>query len=226
MRARILIIEDEVGIANFLKQGLEEESFTVDVSYNGRDGLIQSLSGDYDLLLLDWVMPGMSGVEVCRHFRSEFPDTPVIFLTAKDTVDETVFGLQAGASDYVKKPFHFSELLERIKVQLRTQLSSPTKLDVGPIAIDVSAHQVKCFGRELNLTVKEFALLELLARNKGNVCTRAVILDKVWGVDPEADTGVIDVNINALRKKLGPVVSEKYLRTVRGIGYMLKEVGN
>lgn len=119
---RILIVEDEQGIASFLKQGLEEESFAVDVADEGKSGLRLALSGEYDILLLDWMLPGLSGIEVCRQFRKEFPTTPVIFLTAKDTLDETLFGLQSGANDYIKKPFHFEEILERIKVQLRPKM--------------------------------------------------------------------------------------------------------
>ena len=130
---RILVVEDEQGISNFLKQGLEEESFAVDVTDNGKVGLELALSGNYDLLLLDWMVPGMSGVELTRQFRKEFPFTPIIFLTAKDTVDETVFGLQSGANDYIKKPFHFEELLVRIRVQMRSREQSAEKLVLGPI---------------------------------------------------------------------------------------------
>jgi DNA-binding response OmpR family regulator len=139
---RILIVEDEPGIFNFLQQGLEEESFSVDIAENGNKGLQLALSGDYDLLLLDWMVPGISGIEVCRQFRKEFKDTPVIFLTAKDTVDETIFGLQSGANDYIKKPFHFEELLERIKVQLRPKSGEHSLFNLGNITLNTGNHQV------------------------------------------------------------------------------------
>lgn len=221
---RILIIEDEPGIANFLKQGLEEESFAVDVANEGREGLLMSLSGEYDLLLLDWMIPGISGIEVCRQFRKEFKDTPIIFLTAKDTVDETVFALQAGANDYIKKPFHFAELLERIRVQLRTKEGAHERFMLGPIVMDTSSHQVFKNQEEVHLTQKEFALLEFLLRNKGKVCRRTRILESVWDIHFEYNTGVIDVYINALRKKLDLSEEENYIQTVRGVGYIAKEL--
>lgn len=221
---RILIIEDEPGIANFLKQGLEEESFAVDVANDGKQGLFMSMSGDYDLLLLDWMIPGISGIEVCRQFRKEFLHTPVIFLTAKDTVDETVFGLQAGANDYIKKPFHFAELLERIRVQLRNKEGEHERFAIGPIVLDTASHQVFKNGTEIYLTQKEFALLEFLLRNKGKVCRRTRILESVWDIHFEYNSGVIDVYINALRKKLELGEGENYIQTVRGVGYIAKEI--
>src|SRR5690606_21354129 len=166
---RILIVEDETGISNFLKQGLEEESYAVDIAEEGKTGLQMALSGDYDLLLLDWMVPGISGIEICRQFRKEFKETPIIFLTAKDTVDETIFGLQSGANDYIKKPFHFEELLERIKVQLRPKSGEHSVFTLGSITLNTGNHQVLKNGKEINLTQKEFSLLEFLMRNKGTV---------------------------------------------------------
>ncbi|MFZ2282860.1 MAG: response regulator transcription factor [Lutibacter sp.] len=221
---RILIVEDEPGIFNFLKQGLEEESFSVDIAENGNKGLQLALTGDYNLLLLDWMVPGMSGIEVCRQFRKEFKDTPVIFLTAKDTVDETIFGLQSGANDYIKKPFHFEELLERIKVQLRPKSGEHYLFNLGNITLNTGNHQVLKNGEEINLTQKEFALLEFLMRNKGMVCRRTRIIESVWDIHFEYNTGVIDVYINALRKKLNLKEDENYIQTIRGIGYMAKEL--
>lgn len=221
---RILIVEDEPGIFNFLQQGLEEESFSVDIAENGNKGLQLALSGDYDLLLLDWMVPGISGIEVCRQFRKEFKDTPVIFLTAKDTVDETIFGLQSGANDYIKKPFHFEELLERIKVQLRPKSGEHSLFNLGNITLNTGNHQVLKNGDEINLTQKEFALLEFLMRNKGMVCRRTRIIESVWDIHFEYNTGVIDVYINALRKKLNLKEDENYIQTIRGIGYMAKEL--
>lgn len=220
---RILIVEDEPGIFKFLQQGLEEESFSVDIAENGNKGLQMALSGDYDLLLLDWMVPGISGIEVCRQFRKEFKVTPIIFLTAKDTVDETIFGLQSGANDYIKKPFHFEELLERIKVQLRPKSGEHSVFNLGNITLNTGNHQVLKNGEEINLTQKEFALLEFLMRNKGMVCRRTRIIESVWDIHFEYNTGVIDVYINALRKKLNLKEDENYIQTIRGVGYMAKE---
>ncbi len=220
----ILIVEDEPGIFNFLKQGLEEESYVVTIAEDGHKGLNFALSGDYDLLLLDWMVPGISGIEICRQFRKEFKDTPVIFLTAKDTVDETIFGLQSGANDYIKKPFHFEELLERIKVQLRPKSGEHSIFKLGEITLNTSTHQVLKNDEEVSLTQKEFALLEYLIRNKGRVCSRTRIIESVWDIHFEYNTGVIDVYINALRKKLQMEGDGNYIQTIRGIGYMAKEL--
>ncbi len=220
---RILVVEDEPGISNFLKQGLEEESFAVDVAENGKSGLELALSGNYELLLLDWMLPSLSGIEIMKQFRKKFPITPIIFLTAKDTVDETIFGLQSGANDYIKKPFHFEELLERIKVQLRSKAGENEKFTLGPIELFTDRHQVLKDGEEIQLTQKEFALLEYLLRNKNKVCRRTRIIESVWDIHFEYNTGVIDVFINSLRKKLDLQKEEDYIQTIRGIGYMAKE---
>ncbi|UAB83151.1 response regulator transcription factor [Zunongwangia sp. SCSIO 43204] len=221
---RILIVEDETGISGFLKQGLEEESFIVDISDNGKKGLEMALTSKYDLLLLDWMLPGLSGIEICRQFRKDDKETPVIFLTAKDTVDETIFGLQSGANDYIKKPFHFEELLERIKVQLRPKSGDHTIFTLGPIELNTVTHQAFKDGKEVSLTLKEFALLEYLIRNKERVCTRTKIIEKVWDINFSYNTGVIDVYINALRRKLNLDQDENYIQTVRGVGYIAKEL--
>lgn len=220
---RILIVEDEAGISAFLRQGLEEESYAVDVAEEGKEGLNLAISGEYDLLLLDWMLPGMSGIEICRQFRKEFPDTPVIFLTAKDTVDETIFGLQTGANDYIKKPFHFEELLERIKVQLRPRSGEHSIFTLGNITLNTDTHEVYKNGQEIHLTQKEFALLEYLMRNKGKVCRRSRIIESVWDIHFEYNSGVIDVYINALRKKLSLSEDENFIQTIRGVGYIAKE---
>jgi DNA-binding response OmpR family regulator len=221
---RILIVEDEPGISNFLKQGLEEEAFAVDVAENGKEGLELALSGNYDLLLLDWMLPGISGIELTRQFRKGFPQTPIIFLTAKDTLDETVFGLQSGANDYIKKPFHFEELLVRIRVQLRGKAGQEEKLSLGSISIFPDRHLVLKGEEEIPLTQKEFALLEYLIRNKNKVCRRTRIIESVWDIHFEYNTGVIDVFINSLRKKLNLQKDEDYIQTIRGVGYMAKEL--
>jgi DNA-binding response OmpR family regulator len=220
---KILIVEDEPGISAFLRQGLEEESFEVDVAETGAEGLTLALSGEYDLLLLDWMLPGVSGVELCRVFRRSFRDIPVIFLTAKDTAEEAIFALQSGANDYIRKPFHFEELLERIRVQLRPKINDQSELTLGPITLNRDTFEVYKHGVPVSLTQKEFALLEFLMRNKGRVCRRSSIIAQVWDIHFEYNTGVIDVYINALRKKLTLTDAENYIQTVRGVGYLAKE---
>jgi two-component system, OmpR family, copper resistance phosphate regulon response regulator CusR len=220
---RILLIEDEPGIARFIKQGLEEEGYTIEVATTGTAGLALALANAYDLLLLDWMLPGLTGLEVCRRLRAKPDLTPILFLTAKDTVADTVAGLQAGANDYIKKPFHFEELLERIRVQLRPTGGPAERFSVGPIVLDVTTHQVFKHEQEIALTQKEFALLEYLLRHKGSVCHRQKIIENVWDIHFEYNTGVIDVYMNALRKKLGLSKDDEYLQTIRGIGYVARD---
>ena len=220
---KILVIEDEQGIANFIKQGLEEEGYVVDTVNNGRQGLDWALNKAYDLLLVDWMLPGITGIEICKRVRATKNSTPLIFLTAKDTVHDTIQGLQAGANDYIKKPFHFEELLVRIKVQLRPKKNESEQLTLGDIVLDITAHQVLKNGKIIALTQKEFDLLAFLMQNKGKVCQRTQIIKQVWDIHFDYDTGVIDVYINALRKKLHLKTEEDYIQTVRGVGYIAKE---
>ncbi|MHB8338894.1 MAG: response regulator transcription factor [Ignavibacteriaceae bacterium] len=220
---RILIVEDEKGISNFLKDGLGEESFAVDVAADGNKGLELSTVNDYDLILLDWMIPGISGIEVCRQIRKSNSFVPIIFLTAKDTVSDTVFGLEAGANDYIKKPFKFEELLARIRVQLRTKEGEQTILKLGNVEMNLETHQVFSKLREVTLTQKEFSLLEYLIRNKGKVCTRTRIIEHVWDMHFDSDTSVIDVYINFLRKKLDDGSESSFIHTIRGVGYIARE---
>ena len=220
---RILTIEDEPGIANFLRDGLSEEGFAVDVATNGNEGLTLGLTNDYDIILLDWMIPGLSEIEVCRQIRKYNSQVPIIFLTAKDTVQDTVFGLEAGANDYIKKPFAFEELLTRIRVQLRNFKGEGSILEIGTIKMDFTTHQVFISEGEIHLTQKEFSLLEFLLRNKGKVCTRTKIIEHVWDIHFESDTSVIDVYINFLRKKLDMPNNKAVIQTVRGVGYILKD---
>ncbi|MCU0397968.1 MAG: response regulator transcription factor [Cyclobacteriaceae bacterium] len=219
---RILIVEDEAGIVGFLKQGLEEEGFETESAADGQTGLQMALTGHYDLLLVDWMLPRLTGIELCKSFREQDKNTPIIFLTAKDTVHDTVTGLKAGANDYIRKPFHFEELLERIRVQLRSSVSSNI-LMLGMITLNPETHEVMNGEEMVSLTHKEFQLLEYLLRHKGKVCRRHHILDSVWGMDGNADSGVLDVYINALRKKLKLQREEDYIQTIRGVGYIAKE---
>ena len=219
---RILVVEDEPGIANFLKDGLTEESFAVDVASAGDKGIELASSNEYDLILLDWMIPVVSGIEVCRQIRKFNSAIPIIFLTAKDTVPDTVFGLEAGANDYIKKPFEFEELLARIRVQLRTKEGEHNILKLGNIEMNLDTHQVFSNSHEIILTQKEFALLEYLIRNKNKVCTRTRIIEHVWDIHFDADTSVIDVYINFLRKKLDES-GKSFIQTIRGVGYVVRE---
>jgi two-component system, OmpR family, copper resistance phosphate regulon response regulator CusR len=221
---RILVIEDEKGIADFVKQGLEEESFAVDVAYEGRSGYELAMTNDYDVILIDWMLPVMNGIEVVKSLRDNKIAVPVIFLTAKDSVQDTIKGLESGANDYLKKPFSFEELLARIRVQLRTKSAETTELVLGDITLNIDTHRVFRNKDEINLTQKEFALLEFLIRNKGKVCTRTRIIEHVWDIHFDHDTSVIDVYINFLRKKLDKSGNlPNYIHTIRGVGYIAKE---
>jgi two-component system response regulator ArlR len=218
----ILIVEDEEGILQFLKQGLEEENYQISAVNNGLDGYNLFQNEKFDLVLLDWMLPKMTGLEVCQKIRETDAKTPIIFLTAKDTVQETVEGLKTGANDYIKKPFSFDELVERIKVQLRDK-SEQEILTLGPIEINIQRHSVTVDKREVSLTQKEFDLLSYLVKNKGTVCSRTQIIQDVWDIHFEYDTGVIDVFMNAIRKKLNLKVDEDYIKTIRGVGYIAND---
>lgn len=218
----ILIVEDEPGIYNFLKEGLEEEGYDIVIASDGIEGVDKFSRSKPDLVLLDWMLPGMQGIDVCKEIRKYDNETPVLFLTAKDTVKETIEGLRAGANDYIKKPFSFEELLERIKIHFRNKQEDEI-LTLGDISLNKSSHQVLCKNREISFTGREFALLEFLIRNKGKICTRDEIIDKVWDIRFEYDTGVIDVFMNSLRKKLNIGKESGLIKTVRGIGYIAND---
>ncbi|MBC5837667.1 response regulator transcription factor [Flavobacterium muglaense] len=218
----ILLVEDELGIIQFLKQGLEEEGYTITTATDGVEGfeLIQNTS--FDLILLDWMLPKMSGIDLCKAIRITDSKVPILFLTAKDTVQETVEGLKAGANDYIKKPFSFEELVERIKIHFRNQILEDI-LTLGTIAINKTKHYVTVDKAPVSLTQREFELLYYLIKNKGKVCTRNQIIEDVWDIHFEYDTGVIDVFINGIRKKLNLKIEEDYIKTVRGVGYIANE---
>lgn len=222
---RILIVEDETTIANFIRDGLTEEGFAVDIADNGKQGLQLALDNlaEYDVILLDWMLPGLNGIEICRSIRRENDIIPIIFLTAKDTVDDAVFGLEAGANDYIRKPFSFEELLARIRVLMRSHQQVNAEFQAGDILMDVERHVVSKEGKPVDLTQKEFALLEYLLRNKGKVCRRTRIIEKIWDIHFEHDTSVIDVYINALRRKLDTPGAPSLITTIRGVGYKIEE---
>jgi len=218
----ILIIEDEIGIVQFLQQGLEEEGYHITTALDGLKGFEMAQNGNFDLILLDWMLPKMVGIDICRAIRLKNTSTPIIFLTANDTVQETIEGLKAGANDYIKKPFSFDELLERIKIHFRNQ-EEPELLVLGTIEINLTKHLVLVSGNEVNLTQREFDLLCYLVRNKGKVCSRTQIIEDVWNIHFDYDTGVIDVFMNAIRKKLNLKIEEDYIKTIRGIGYIAND---
>ena len=218
----ILIVEDEVGIVKFLQQGLQEEGYIITTASDGLMGLEYTQKTNFDLILLDWMLPKMNGLEVCKAIREKDDSTPIIFLTAKDTVQETIEGLKAGANDYIKKPFSFEELIERIKIHFRVQKEADV-LTLGSIVINLNKHIVSVNDNVIALTQREFELLTYLVRKKGNVCTRNQIIEDVWDIHFEYDTGVIDVFINAIRKKLNLKIEQDYIKTVRGVGYIAND---
>ena len=219
---RILIVEDEVGILQFLQQGLEEEGYTIITASDGEKALELLTNESFDLVLLDWMLPKLPGLAVCTAYRLQNKTSPIIFLTAKDTVQETIEGLQAGANDYIKKPFSFDELVERIKIHFRNKAEEQL-LTLGPIEMDLSKHVVKVNNVAITLTHREFELLYYLVKNKGKVCTRTQIIEDVWDIHFDYDTGVIDVFMNAIRKKLNLKKEEDYIKTIRGVGYIAND---
>ena len=219
----ILIVEDEKGIASFLQQGLEEEGYTVWVANDGQLGLNLALSTPPDLILLDWLLPKMQGIDVCKAIREKDTTTPILFLTAKDTIQETIEGLKAGANDYIKKPFSFEELLLRIKVHLHDKEVN-TDYYLNSIKINDLTHQVFKDNEEILLTQREYELLLYLIKNKGKICTRTQIIEEVWDIHFEYDTGVIDVFINAIRKKLNLQKEKDLIKTIRGVGYIANDI--
>jgi len=221
---RILVIEDEVKIAQFIKRGLKEEGYAVDVANDGEQGHFLLSSNEYDAIILDLMLPKIDGLTLCRTLRKEGNQTPIIMLTAKDTVKDKVKGLDSGADDYLPKPFAFEELLARVRVVLRKKDSRvQTQLKVDDLNLDLLTHKVTREDREIDLTVKEYALLEYLMRNAGNIVTRTMISEHVWDINFDTFTNVIDVYINYLRNKIDSGFTDKMIHTVRGKGYLLKK---
>ena len=221
----ILIVEDEKKIASFVKRGLEEEGYAVDVAYDGEKGLNLAESNSYDLIILDIMLPQKDGLTVCKSLRKVKVTTPVLMLTAKDTVEDKVNGLDSGADDYLVKPFAFEELLARVRALLRLGRSlSPEKLMVADLILDPVTHQVKRGGKIIQLTYTEYRLLSYLMSNANRVLTRTMIEDHVWGYDYfEEFSNIIDVYIRYLRKKIDEGFNKKLIHTIRGKGYIIKE---
>lgn len=228
---QLLIIEDEVKIARFLQLELEHEGYGVDLSHDGREGLNKALTGNFDLVILDVMLPSLNGMEVLRRIR-QTSDLPVIMLTAKDDVMDKVMGLDLGAQDYITKPFAIEELLARIRVlfKLKTPTTSASVaqevLTCGKLSLCPEKYEVNYESTPIALTKKEFELLEYLMRNKNLVVTREQILEKVWGYDYLGDTNIVDVYIRYLRNKIDQNFQDKLIYTIRGMGYQIKDVAN
>ncbi|MDU0423697.1 response regulator transcription factor [Staphylococcus haemolyticus] len=216
----ILIVEDEQNLARFLELELTHDNYSVDIEYEGKAGLDKALSNNYDLIILDLMLPNINGLEICRRVRQE-QSTPIIIITAKSDTYDKVTGLDYGADDYIVKPFEIEELFARIRAVLRRQ---PQKdiIDINGIKIDVDAFNVTINGEQLDFTKTEYDLLYLLATNRNRVLQREQILDHVWGYDSEVETNVVDVYIRYLRNKLKPYGKDKTIETVRGVGYVIR----
>jgi len=220
----ILVVEDERRLANLIRRALEEENHVVDVSHDGAEALDMAQSTDYDLLVLDLMLPHLDGIDVARRLRSEGNDTRILMLTARDAVDDRVLGLEAGADDYLVKPFSFSELLARIKALSRRQVQPQVEqeLQAGDLVLDLAKREARRNGTVIELTAKEFQLLEFLMRNAGHVLTRTQILDHVWGYNFDSFSNVVDIYVHYLRNKIDRDFDEPLIKTVRGVGYSLK----
>jgi two-component system, OmpR family, copper resistance phosphate regulon response regulator CusR len=220
---RILIVEDEPKAAAYARKGLSEHGFLVDIAHNGVDGSHLALSSDYDLIVLDVMLPGADGWTVLQDIRRE-KQTPVLFLTARDNVADRVKGLDLGADDYLVKPFAFSELLARVRTVLRRGARQAGEgLRVADLEIDPRRHRAFRGDRKIDLTAKEFALLDYLARHAGEVLSRTLIAEQVWDMNFDSDTNVVDVAVRRLRAKVDDPFDRKLIRTIRGVGYVLEE---
>jgi len=223
MAMKILIVEDEQKTGAYLKQGLTEAGFLADLARDGVDGLHLALTGDYDLAVLDVMLPKLDGWQVLREIRRNGKHLPVLFLTARDQVEDRVKGLEFGADDYLVKPFAFSELLARIRALLRRRRTSePELLQIADLELDLLRRRVTRAGKRIDLTAKEFALLELLLRRRGEVLPRSLIASQVWDMNFDSDTNVIEVAVRRLRAKMDDAFEPKLIRTVRGMGYVLE----
>jgi len=220
---RLLLVEDEKNVASFIKRGLEEESYTVDVAKDGPAGFSMAISNVYTLAIIDIMLPGFNGIELCKRLREKGIKLPILLLTAIDSVESKVEGLESGADDYLTKPFAFSELLARVKALLRRSSDTAGELFIDDLRVDLMARRVFRGNREITLTPKEFSLLEYFLRNKGNVLSRTEIIENVWGYNFDPTTNIVDVHIKFLREKVDTGFHKKLIHTVRGAGYVLKE---
>lgn len=222
----LLLVEDDPGIAGMISKGLGEEGYTVSVAPDGNIGLEMALDNDYDLLILDIMLPGINGLELCKTVRKARIDVPVIMLTALGTTDNVIKGLDTGADDYVIKPFKFAELLARVKALIRRRSGAYTennKLAIADLVLDPDARTVARAGQDINLTSTEYRMLEYFMKNQRKVVSRIDLLENVWGIDFNMATNVVDVYVNYLRKKIDKDFEPKLLHTVIGMGYILKD---
>jgi len=221
---RILVVEDDRGTAGFIKKGFREQGFAVDTAFDGEEGLYLAGSNSYDVLILDVMLPGLSGFQLLKDLRKQAIFTPAIFLTAKDETRDVVYGLELGADDYLVKPFEFSELLARVRAVLRRgpQEQAAACLSVDNLTLDLLSRTAQRGDRTIDLTGKEFHLLEYLMKNSGQVLTRTMIIEKVWGYNFDTTSNIIEVHINRLRAKIDKGFSVKLIHTIKGVGYVLK----
>jgi two-component system copper resistance phosphate regulon response regulator CusR len=221
---KILVVEDERKTAAYLRKGLSESGYVVDVCAEGVDGLHAALTADYDLIILDVMLPGRDGWSILNTLRQKNKEVPVLFLTARDAVADRVKGLELGADDYLVKPFAFSELLARVRTILRRgSARHPENIQVSDLEIDLLRHRASRGGQRLDLTPKEFQLLALLARKTGEALSRTLIAEQVWDMNFDSDTNVVDVHVRRLRAKVDDPFARKLIHTVRGLGYVLEE---
>jgi DNA-binding response OmpR family regulator len=219
----VLVVEDERRLAQLVRRVLEEEGHTVDVAYDGEEGLQMALEGTHDVIVLDIMLPEINGLDVCKSIRANRVDTPVLLLTALDGVDDRVRGLDTGADDYLPKPFAFQELMARLRALSRRRVHprDPQELSVDDLTLDLRRRRAQRDGRTIELSPKEFSLLEYFMRNEGHVVTRAQILDHLWGYDFATDSNLVDVYVAYLRRKVDKDTKNNLIRTVRGVGYAL-----
>ena len=221
---RILVVEDEKKVASFIKKGLEEEFYSVDVAFDGKEGLRLALSEEYDLIILDLMLPFKDGLTILKEIREEKIFTPVLILTARDTIQDKVTGLDSGADDYLAKPFSFEELLARIRALLRrNSIDKNNMLKAGDLKLDTQAHKAFRNDVEVQLTAKEYAILEYLMRNKNRVISRTKLSEHIYEFHFDPETNVIDVYINKLRNKIDKGFEKQIIHTVRGVGYLIKD---
>jgi len=220
----ILVIEDERRLASLVRRALQEEGHKVEVSNDGAEGLDMAEATGYDLLVLDLMLPHLDGVEICRRLRSTGSAVRILMLTARDAVEDRVAGLEAGADDYLAKPFSFTELIARVRALARRQIQPQVEIELasGDLVLDLQRREARRDGRTIELTAKEFQLLEYLMRNAGHVMTRTQILDQVWGYNLDSFSNVVDIYVHYLRNKIDRDFPEPLIRTVRGVGYSLK----
>jgi len=220
----ILVVEDEIKITRFIKKGLEMEHYTVDTAYDGKEALEKTELNNYDLIILDIMLPKINGIEVCKKIREKKIETPIIMLTARDTIEDRIKGLDAGADDYLIKPFAFGELVARIRALLRREKTvKTTKLQVDDLVLNPATHEVYRGNKEISLSSKEYRLLDYMLRRPNNVCTRTMIGEHIWGYNFTDDSNVIDVYISYLRRKIDYGFRNKLIHTVRDVGYKIQD---